>query len=628
MLLVVAAVYLPTLGFPLVYDDGWVLSSNGFIRHVGDLPLLFSRRAVQANVPDAFRPTLVVFDTLAYGLLGLRPVFHHAVSVGLHLAVCLSFAHYLEKLGAPLALRLGTVGIFGVMAVHAEAVAVISFREDLLAAWLGLLALNLAQRCADGQVGASWLVVVVALCALASGAKMSVATLPWVWIVARRYGPWRRVPPVHDRSLLVAGALVCGVALAVGHRCYLYGGLSPYGESAHVLSNTVGLAPVLARSVQIHLTYLQQLVVPFRLSPEYVDRAAGWAEVATWLAASSLGLLFAYGVFCLRSDRRRLTGFSVVAAFILALPTSNLFPLPNMQADRFLYLSSAPVALGLAAAALHAGRWVARGRSYSGWIVAPLVGFGVVQGAVAYATAATYANNATLWQVASRRAPLSARARAMVGIQRIIATGDREILDAKVTALARADCRRARQLDPQEELAHICLGRVAIAQRRWSVAHGHYEQALRRTPRRTDLVLGSLTQLSLDLPSDDPRDRYTLAAEYASRGMREYPYSADMLAAAARAFHRTGHPYTALVLYRGARSMRPERWETVAAAVELMLDLGHIPTAQRTFWEQRDVLRSAPDSRYRAIAARLRHAQDFSSDSVIEPLLVPGVFPP
>ena len=53
-----------------------------------ELGLLFSPEAAAAHIPDAFRPTLVVFDMLSLRLLELRTTAHHALSIALHLGVC------------------------------------------------------------------------------------------------------------------------------------------------------------------------------------------------------------------------------------------------------------------------------------------------------------------------------------------------------------------------------------------------------------------------------------------------------------------------------------------------------------------------------------------------------------
>ncbi|MCA9682864.1 MAG: hypothetical protein KC457_11750, partial [Myxococcales bacterium] len=147
LLALIAVVHLPLLAFGFVYDDGWTLRSNGFLRpgHF-DPRLLFSSEALSRHIPDGFRPTLVCFDALSYRLLGLEAGAHHALSIALHVLICALLARLLRRLGAGRELLLASVACFGLLAIHAEVVAVVSYREDLLAAALGLGALLAATR--------------------------------------------------------------------------------------------------------------------------------------------------------------------------------------------------------------------------------------------------------------------------------------------------------------------------------------------------------------------------------------------------------------------------------------------------------------------------------------------------
>jgi hypothetical protein len=133
ILLLVFSLHIPLLNYPLVYDDGWVLITNGFLREP-DWSLLASSEASKLHVPDAFRPTSVVFDVLSYRVLGLRAGAHHALSIALHLGVCASLWAWLRRLGASISSCAAATLLFGVTALHAEVVAVVSYREDLLAA--------------------------------------------------------------------------------------------------------------------------------------------------------------------------------------------------------------------------------------------------------------------------------------------------------------------------------------------------------------------------------------------------------------------------------------------------------------------------------------------------------------
>jgi tetratricopeptide (TPR) repeat protein len=641
----IAAVHLPLLRFGFVYDDGWTLRSNGFLRPGAfELGLLFSPEAAARHVPDPFRPTLVVFDMLSLRVLGLEPWAHHALSIALHLGCCWLLARLLRRLAAPPALILASVAVFGLLAIHAEAIAVISFREDLLAAGLGLAALLAGLRLIDAESRWAWVgwgLAALVLEALACAAKLSAAPLPALLLLLAWLRVWPRPWP-RARLALAVAALGLGVALVLAHHAVVSGG-SPYGiANPRVFATRVGLGPVLAASTQIHLGYLQQVIAPFNLSPEYVDRGASWTDPATLVAvAVLLGLTLA----ALHPRVRRgwpLASLAVLGWLLLCVPTSNLVGLPNMRADRFMYLPSVPLCVALAAALLSLGDRLAAkldapnpdsgGAGPSRWI--PLLVFVLVQGSFGLAEARVYVSNTTLWRAALVRAPDSARAHALLGLERIGEARQGEHLAANVVAAAERACQRAEQLDPLYELPQLCLAQLAVVREDWVAAYQHHARAVELSVDRNDRSLAALAEITLDLPSGyfeirpELGDRRAHALAVLDRGLRAYPYSPELHAAAARLHHRLGQPDRALAQIRRARMLRPDRWETIVGGLELALDLGDAAAAHRTWWAEADLLERADPATRARLIRRLTAARSHSPGfSLLSSLLHPGVFP-
>lgn len=608
--LLVSIVFLPTLGFGFVYDDHWTILDNGFLRRPEDWWMLLGPEAARRNVPDPFRPTLVLFDGLAYQAFGLHALAQHGLSLALHGLVTVLVARWLERLGAPLPLRIATAAVFGTLAIHAEAVAVVSYREDLLAAALGLAALLLAERSLVAARTPRRLAFACAsaLCmSLAVGAKTSAAPLPVLWWLAHRLLPWqaprRGVTPV-------ALALTAGVGLALLHTTLVVGSVVPYGhDPARIEAHRIGLSPVLAASVQIHLAYLQRIVCPFGLGPEYVDAGAAWTDPATVLALGALaGLL---GLALARARRAPVLAFAVLGCFVLALPTSNLFPMPNMQADRFVYLTSLPAALGLAALLLTAGRELARKGLPPLATVAPLLAMLVIQGAVAQGAAAAYRSDTRLWQIALRRAPASARAHGVMGELMIARLRDPMALDARprLHVLARTHCTLAERLDPADPIGPLCRARLAALERDWITAHASFEIAAARLTARRERAWLGLASTVLDRPDLPYADRVERALAHLAAAEHEYPYVAEVFAVSARLHHRLGHPEAALDRNRRASELRPERWDVVVQRLELELDLGHHADAQRSWSAAEPVLRHADPTTQAALRSKLGDAR-------------------
>ncbi|MEZ4384441.1 MAG: tetratricopeptide repeat protein [Nannocystaceae bacterium] len=611
----VVVVLLPVLGFGFVYDDGWTFTANGFLRQPGDLPLLLSDEAARRHVPDAFRPTLVLFDVLSYQLFGLFAPAHHALSIALHVLVCALAQRWLRLLGAPLTLRAATLALFGLLAIHAEAIAVVSFHEDLVAAALGLGALVVASAAARARTRRGrWPRAAAAalLLTLACGAKMSAATLPLLWWLGESLSPWR--PPAARVAgrvrIAVAVTLALGVGLTVVHTLATHGALSPYAGASNLrlFASRVGLSPVLAMSTQIHLGYLQQIALPFGLSPEYVDAGASWTAPATILASAALLGLLLYGLWAATRRRRALAAWAILGAFVLALPTANLAAMPNMRADRLMYLPSLPICVGLAALALAIGRRLAAAARAPALAAAPIVALAILQGALLQATTRVYRSPGALWTIASQRAPGSARAQAIYG-EVLLASRDPAARDTAAdrgrVASVRAHCRRALEIDPRDELSHLCAARLAIAEERWAAAQAHLRRALGLSVDRNHRILAALAEVSLDVPGVAEDRRRDAALQHLERATREYPYAVEVWTTAGRIYHRLGDPAAAEAAFARAFELGPERPESTLGAIEAALDRGDPTQARRLLVERAALLERADPTTRAALEQRL-----------------------
>ena len=626
LLALIGLVLLPQIGFGLVYDDGWTLVTNGFLRVPGELGVLFSPEAVTRNIPDAFRPGLVLFDMLSYQVLGLDARWHHALSIALHLGTCAALAMWLRRLAAPMLLWAGTLALFGLLAIHAEAIAVVSFREDLLAAWLGISAAWTASVAVRSR--RAWpLALVAGLLSLgACSMKQSAAAMPLLWLLAEALAPWEARRP-WPRLLGLAAALILGAAATLAFTLWLFGDLNPYGAgNLRLYASRVGLGPVLAMSTQIHLSYLRQMLVPVGLAPEYVDAGARWDEPATLLASAGLLALLAYGISCVR--RRPVVALAIVGGFVLALPTSNLAAMPNMRADRFMYLPSIAVCLGLAALTLAAGRSLAARLGRPQLVLVPLAALAVIHGAVLAGTAFTYRSNGQLWAAARHAAPGSARAQAASGELLIANVGGAPDQARRDLLLARAEahCINAERLDPQYELPQLCFARVAAARKDWPGARRRFAAALALSPDRNARIFAGLAQTSLDLPDVPEPRRRELALAALEQGLRAYPYAPELHDVAGQIFHRLGDPLRALEHYRRAHVLAPERGESLLAQLALLLDLG-LPLAARKLVEaNRPTWLAANPLDRTALIARQRDALQLYAPSMILSADLDGVF--
>ncbi|MGB1012572.1 MAG: tetratricopeptide repeat protein, partial [Nannocystaceae bacterium] len=471
------------------------------------------------------------------------------------------------------------------------------------------------------------------LMALACGAKMSAAGLPVLWLLVCTSDPWRRTTnPVSTRALprllTVFVLMAVGVVAVLAHTYWVTGSVVPYGGAVDLRlhANRVGQSAVLAASMPMQLGYFQQMLVPLGLSPEYVDTTGSWTDLATVLATTAWVAIIGYGVWCIR--RRPLVACVLLGFVVLALPTANFVPMPNMRAERLMYLPSLPVCLGLAAALLALGRRLAT-RLGPVWALAPIAVMAVIQGSALMAACGTYRSNRQLWMVAEVTAPGSARAQALVAESLLVplrSLPESEPAHKILQARIEAHCTNAERLDSSYELSHLCFARLAIVRRDWATASRRLQQALAVSVDRHARIYATLAEVSLDNPGLAPTKRSQQAQDFLTRGLLSYPYSPELAFTAGKLHHLQGDSQQALMHLRKARSLAPERGAVVLKQIEVLLDVGDLQRAREIWLSDRQVIVRANPALRSALGTRLERAERLFPSPASASILSPGVF--
>ncbi len=439
VLALAVATFAQTVGFGFVYDDFWTVADNAFLGRPRDFGALLDGSAWRAGVPDAARPLAVLSFALDRALYGSFAGGYHATNVALHAACSAMVLRLARALGLPIACALLAGALFAVHPVHVEAVAVVSYREDLLACLLALIAL-------DGVLGKRAVQATIAAF-LAPLAKENAFALPLVIALLPTLFPERRP----GRAALVGPLLASAAALAL-RLCTV--GFSTYPGVRESL---------LLQAPRAIVTAFAQSLVPFGLGPVHAAPAGMTLALG---GAALLGALLGLAITLRRREPLLAFGFACFTLFML--PTSNLFAMPVASADRFAYLPSVGTALLVGALAA---------RLRSGHVVLAIATLAL--GAGSAFESRVYRNEATLWQTAARRAPDQARAQA--GLAHVLRLrGD---LDG-----ARAAVERARALDARDPAVHVVAGALAATL-------GHHEEALSSFDRA--LALGAVPPAQL-----------------------------------------------------------------------------------------------------------------------------------
>jgi hypothetical protein len=350
-----AAVLAPALLAILVYvnalANGYAIDDEPIVLHNPAVHGLGSLRQVLLGPwwPGShahYRPVALLGFALQWAVHGNAPGAFHAANLLLHAAAVALLAAMLLRLDAGAwAAGLGAA-VFAVHPVHAEAVANLVGRAELLAAvfYLGACVVYLgATRLTPGRTAA-----VAGLMLLALGSKEMAVTLPGALLVLdalRTRGERTGIARLLHRNRGVLAALAATLAAYLLLRWVVLGGV--LGESGAAYLAPLGTVRRLALAARLWPEYLRLLLWPADLSAEWAPATLNvprWNERAVWASLALVAALAA--VAAAMWNRQRWASAAVLWLAVTVFPVSQVaFPVGVMLAERTLYLPSAALAL-------------------------------------------------------------------------------------------------------------------------------------------------------------------------------------------------------------------------------------------------------------------------------------------
>lgn len=354
MLLATFLLYAPSLTDAFAWDDrAAAMGHDGSLRH----PLVAELRPFGEYLTGswwpqrspscrAYRPLATWTYAVRHALCGDNPMPEHLLNVLLHvLATGLCFV-LLRRLGAGFRGALLGTAVFGLHAVHSEAVIGIVGRCELLALCGGLgavLCLQAALRAGTARfvlhLPAAALLLLVACLGKESGLAW-VACAPIVAVMAYRSSP---KPTLRRGDLVAFGVVVLVVAgTYLALRARMLAGLAPGTDlTVGLLENPLLDSAPLPRAASGMIAWgygLLLTLLPFRLAVDYgpaqlpvvASLTEAWALGAVAIALGFAGLLW---LVLRRGAHRRLLlpGALLFVAFSL--------PLTNIAAPVFMHFA-------------------------------------------------------------------------------------------------------------------------------------------------------------------------------------------------------------------------------------------------------------------------------------------------
>mgnify|MGYP000333167199 CR=1 FL=1 len=418
---VAMAAFAPSLLNGFTFDDAFVVSANPGLERLRSPAAYVSRDYFDLSGEATWRPVVTASYALDFALWGQSPRGYHLTNLLWHAAAVVAWLFAFRSLGASARVSALAAVIYATHPVQSEAVCGVGFREDLQCAAFYGMALALwpaggairreAPARRHGRYVAALLCFVLA--ALAKEMALSFPLLALAKVAGRgpqgdaksrgngRTGRWSGE---EAGWLCAAGIVAAGLAaLSVGWTPAIRPE-NPYAEAPPGVR--------LAAFPWIVAQYLRLLAFPWPLSVEHVVPMEGHAF---WIASGcALAGLLALGSVSVLARRRFPAGLEAfVAFFVLLAPVSNLVPIYNPMAERYLTLPLAAFAWTMAHA-LDAGiRGLERrrGRQAGRWAAIGLcAGMVALYGALDWRRAADWRSSESLWGAEVARNSPSPRA--------------------------------------------------------------------------------------------------------------------------------------------------------------------------------------------------------------------------
>ncbi len=588
--LVAFATYANSLANQFALDDNSIIATNGRVHQLAHQSLIWLTPywPGYGQHLGLYRPLTIFGYALQWAAGGGGGLAFHAVSIVLHIVVCILVLALLRRMATPGAALLGAL-LFAVHPLHTEVVANVVGQAELIAAAAVLGACLLHIDRTDNVRGSGRTAAIVLLFVLGLLAKEGAVVLPGL-LVALDFGMSRVRPVRASLQRYAGGQFWLFFALLAALAAYLLLRIAVLGSIGGV--NAAPNLPFLRHghrflsALRAWPEYARLLVFPIDLVSDYspgvvlpVEHLSPMVLLGALLLAGTLALFLA-------TPWVRRAGLPAAWFFISVFPVSNLLlPIGVLLAERILYLPSVALSMALAFAWDHyRARFTARDlRLAVGALSAALLALGVRS----VLRNPDWKDTDAVWDAIVRDHPESYRSQWVNGY-RMAQRGNRQ--------LARGYFEIAYRLWPDDEVLLDNLAGVYVELREYerAVPVLEHARAISDIIDNTELLLACAylgtqrwadaldASIRADRLNGDRATVFALRAQ-AYEGEVRYDWAAGAWRVAARQRHgniptfwlmlardlaRTQHPTAALAAIDTARSLIPATGRQLQATAD------------------------------------------------------------
>ncbi|MCB2154746.1 hypothetical protein KQI84_07650 [bacterium] len=396
-------VFLPGLWNEFIYDDQIYITENPWIRSWDNLEMLLTTR--EANGLSGYqhvywRPLRNLSYLIDYSIAGLSPLWFHLVNLLWHGAAVFGLFLLVRRMGLDDRVAFLAALLFAVHPVQSESVLWAKERDGLMGSALLIWAIW-------AMLGSSWKSSVSSVLLLIAAllSKEHTVVFPALALAAL-WSRWRAGlmdSPALKRALTVIGVSIPFVLV------YLFFRSQVVGMTAQIDRPMGGTFPVtMWTMLGILVRYIGLIVFPahLRITYSYIQ-PSGLVSPLPFIGIVLIAAM-AWAVWHFRNTRPGISAGLIWFAAAL-VPFSNLIPMIQWMAVRFLYLPLAGVALILAIVVVatsdrlaNTDRPMPADREF--WQIAALILF-IILGGLSLNRGFAWQNTATFWTDAYNTTP-------------------------------------------------------------------------------------------------------------------------------------------------------------------------------------------------------------------------------
>ncbi|HIE43639.1 MAG TPA: tetratricopeptide repeat protein [Candidatus Omnitrophica bacterium] len=324
-------VYSNSINGEFIWDDHILIKENNYIKDPSNLYRIFTEDIGSGSGRryGYYRPLYILTFAMNYSLGGLNVQSYHLTNIVLHILVALCVYWLVTTIFGDRLLSLLTGILFVVHPVSTEVVTYISGRDNSLVALFMLLCFVSYILLLHVERRSLYTVMIVSCILALLSRENALILLPL--LLAYHY--------TFSRKVKIKALAVIGGILSV----YILGVMSLLSSSIlkSGLLDTSWFSTVFQRIPGFFVAitnYSKLMLLPFDLHVEYGDRLFNFSDLKAILGAIILCSSIFYALR--KRSSNKLVSFSVFWFFIAILPSSNIYPINNYMAERYLYLPS------------------------------------------------------------------------------------------------------------------------------------------------------------------------------------------------------------------------------------------------------------------------------------------------